>query len=98
MRRVAEAYEEICERATNPYAGWNYFKVPELSFDIVERELLLIQDVARKLGFGESEFRKVLQDANCLSYRVRNKELLKRSELNRVLKANQIKEFREFPK
>ena len=98
LRRVAEAYEEVCESVTNQYAGWYYFKVPELRFDLVEKELLLIQDVAKKLGFDESEFRKILQDANCLSYRVRNKELLKSSELNRVLKANPIRDFTEFPK
>ena len=98
LRRVAEAYEEVCKGAINPYLGWYNFEVPKLRFDIVERELLLIQDVARKLGFDESEFSKLLRDANCLSYRVENRELLKRSELNRVLKANPIKDFTEFPK
>jgi hypothetical protein len=98
LRRVAKAYQGVCNSTTNHYVGWYNFKVPELRFDIVERELLSIQDVASKLGFDEGEFRKLLQDANCLSYRVRNKELLKRSELNRVLEANPIKDFTEFPK
>ena len=98
LKKVVNSYGKATSETISPYVGWYNFVVPELRFSIVEPELLPIQDVAEKLVVPVDELENLIEEANCPSYKVRDRELLKRSELNRILSLAPLNGFTKVPR
>jgi len=97
LKDVAKRYEQATIRTISPYEGWYNFQVPRIKINIVKRELLPINEAAKNLGVDEGQIRALLQKSNYSVYHVRNKELLRRSELNKVLGESHVRNIREYP-
>ena len=94
---MVKSYVKAISETISPYRGWYNFKVPELRVSIVEKQLLLVQDVAKKLAITVDVLEKSLEDAHCPIYRIKDRRLLKRLELNRILSKAPINGFTELP-
>lgn len=98
LRKVVKSYGKATSKTISPYRGWYNFEVPKLRLSIVEKELLSIQEVAGKLTQQVGSLEKSLVEAHCPIYRIKDKRLLKRSELNSILRKAPINGFTELPK
>jgi|GEM_PF-1600615 len=85
LEKVIREYLKETNRAVVPYSGWYNFQIPKLNPNVVNKELLTIQDVAKALGENESILRESLAKVNLTNYRVRNIELIRRAELDGFL-------------
>ena len=97
LHNVANQYRTAIGRVVAPYDDWYNFQVPQVNIDIVKRNLLSFQEVARKLGVNDFSLREFFNKGNVPCVHVGNKELIMRSELNRVLFNFPLNGFKEYP-
>jgi hypothetical protein len=97
LTNVVECYEEATRRLIAPSIGWYVFKVPRINIDIVRRDLLSTQEIAEHLGVHEISLREQLKKSNVPCYFVENRELVRRTELDRLLSQSSVNGFREYP-
>jgi len=97
LEKVIREYLKETSRAVAPYKGWNYYQIPKLNPNVVNKELLTIQDYAKALGENQSTIKESLVKGNVTSYRVRNIELIRRAELDRFLKNSPVNGFSKCP-
>jgi len=90
LNRVAKRYSRATQATTKPYEGWYKYQIPKINLRIVEKELLPLNEVAKKLGTDEESIRGLKNQFSI--YHVRGQELVKRSELNEVLNRYPIKQ------
>jgi hypothetical protein len=98
LRKVVKSYRKVTGETISPYVGWYNFRVPELRLSIVKMQLLLVQDVAKKLAVTVDVLEKSLEEAHCPIYRIKDGRLLRRSELNKFLSKAPLNGFTELPK
>lgn len=97
LEKVIREYLKETNRAVSPYRGWHNFLIPKLNPTVVTKELLTIQDVSMAIGENKSSLKESLAKVNLTSYRVRNKELIRRIELDRFLSNSPVNGFTKCP-
>ena len=90
LHEVVREYLNAANRTVTPYAGWFNFQIPRINPNIVSKELLSVQDVAKALGEDEHDLKGSLHKHNVSIYYVRNSELVRRAELDRFLNQSPV--------
>ncbi len=83
FEKAIKEYIKTAGMTVTPYSGWYNFQIPQISPNVVSRELLLIQEIAEISGENENVLRESLRRVNISTYRIGNRELVRRAELNR---------------
>jgi hypothetical protein len=83
LEKVVREYVKAANIAVIPYSGWYNFQIPKINPNIVDRELLSVQEIAEGSGESEHVLRESLNRVNVSTYHVGNRELVRRTELNR---------------
>lgn len=97
LEKVIKEYLTETNRTVASYRGWNNYKIPTLNPNIVTKELLAIQDVAKALGENKSSLKESMVNLKLVSYRVRNIELSRKVELDGFLRNSPINGFTKCP-
>jgi hypothetical protein len=84
LKRIAREYEKATQKICAPHVGWYNFKIPKIDISIVEKELLSMQEAAAYFGLGENAVRDLVKKEKIQCYNIKNKELIKKSELMEV--------------
>lgn len=85
LKNVANCYSAATERLVAPSVGWYNFQVPPINIEIIKRDLLSVQEIAGHFGVRENAIRETLKKGNVSCYFVENGELVRRTELDRVI-------------
>jgi hypothetical protein len=89
LEQVVRSYIEAANTTVAPHIGWYNFKIPKLNPKIVNRELLAIQEVTEILIENE-ETTAPIANLNVPTYHVGNSELIKRADIDNLLKYTPI--------
>jgi hypothetical protein len=68
-----------------PYAGLYNYRIPPINMNTVCKNLLGVQEVRKNLGLDEVSANELLEKNNVPTLRVRNNQLIKRTDLKRIL-------------
>ena len=85
LQKVVNNYIEAANRTVSPYVGWYIFKIPKLNPNIVSKELLSVQEVAKTSGKNEYALQEALNSHSVTCYFIGDKELVRRQEVDRYL-------------
>jgi hypothetical protein len=96
LKKIANCYAEATNRLIAPYVGWYNFKVPPINIEVVRRDLLSVSEIAGHFGVHKNAIRETLNKGNVARYFVENKELIRRTELNRMLSQFPLNGFKEY--
>jgi len=83
LEKVVREYMKAANITVIPYSGWYNFQIPKINPNVVDRELLSVQEIAEGSGESEHVLRESLNRVNVSTYHVGNRELVRRTELNR---------------
>jgi hypothetical protein len=97
LEKVVRDYVKTANMTVTPYSGWCNFQIPKISPNIVSKELLSIQEIAEVLGENEHALKESLSNLNVSTYRIGNRELVRRAELDRFLSQFPVKGFTKSP-
>jgi len=86
FHRVAKEYDNEVSKTTFPFEGWYNFRVPNIDFSIVEKDISTIADVSSNFGLGTDTIRALLGQCGYSCLVVGDKEMIRMSELNDTLK------------
>jgi hypothetical protein len=97
LDKVVREYLKAASRTVTPYAGWYNFQIPRINPNVVSKELLSVQEIAKVLGGNEHVLKESLNRVNVLTYNVGNRELVRRAELDRFLSQFPVNGFAKYP-
>jgi len=86
LERVARAYPLRVQELIAPHRDWYNITIPQIDINIIEKELLLIQEASASLGISETITQDLVKKGEIACYYVKNKELIRKSELRKVLR------------
>jgi hypothetical protein len=72
-------------------------QIPRINIESVKRDLLSIQEVAGYFGIPDYSIKEILKKGGALSFSVGSKELIRRSDLNRILFHFPLNGLKEYP-
>ena len=96
LHEIVSEYFNAANRTVAPYMGWYNFSIPRINLTIVKKELVSIQEMAKVLGESEQSLRESLHKFKISSYRVKNIELIRRSEVTNFLSESNVNGFTKF--
>jgi hypothetical protein len=96
LDKVVKEYIDATNRTVAPYAGWYNFLIPRINPNLVSKELLSIQEIAKVLGENKQSLKESLHKFNISSYYVKNRELIRRADLDRFLSQSPVKGFTKY--
>lgn len=85
LRKVIREYQDAAQNTVAPQRDWFNFTIHEININIVENELLPIETASKHFGIHESLLRYLLDEEKISCYRIRNKELIGKSDLRKAL-------------
>ena len=86
FHRVAREYYNEVSKATFPYEGWYNFRVPNIDFSVVERDISTIAEVSSHLDLSTDTIKALLGQCGYSCLVVGDMELIRMSELKEGLK------------
>jgi len=86
LKKVVREYHDAAQKAIAPHKDWYNITIPEIDINIVEKELLSRQEVSRVFGIRDNVFKYLVEKGKISCYPVRNRELIKKSELQEALR------------
>jgi len=84
LEKVVREYENTAEKISDPHVDWYKFEIPDINVGIVEKELLEIDEVIETFKLDESTLRDLIGTSKISFYNIRDKKLLKRTEIKRI--------------
>ena len=97
LENVAKHYMTEASKTAANYGGWYDFQIPQLDLNIVSRELLEIQAVSKILSFDQHNLRNLLKERNISIHPVGDNEIVRRTDLDRLLLEIPINGFIRYP-
>jgi hypothetical protein len=97
LDKVVREYLKAASGTVTPYVGWYNFQIPRINPNVVGKELLSVQEIAKILGENEHALKESLNRVNVLTYHVGNRELVRRAELDRFLSQFPVNGFVKYP-
>jgi len=85
LEKVVREYENTAEKISYPHVDWYESEIPDINVGIVEKELLEIDEVIETFKLDESTLRDLIRTSKISCYNIRDKELLKRTEIRNYL-------------
>lgn len=85
LKEVARAYREATKKLVSPHSGWYNFTIPQIDINSVEKELLSTHEASEYFRISEYTIKELIKKRKISCYYVQNKELIRASELGRVL-------------
>lgn len=85
LEEVARAYREAAKKLVSPHSGWYNITIPQIDINIVEKELLSVQEASEYFGISKTIIKDQVKKGKISYYYVRDKELIRKSELEEVL-------------
>jgi hypothetical protein len=86
FHRVAREYDNEVSKTTFPYEGWYNFRVPNIDFSVVEKDISTIAEASSNLGFSTDTIKALLGQCGYSCLVVGDMEMIRMSELNDTLK------------
>ena len=86
LKKVTRKYHDAAQNTVTPYRDWYNFTTPEININIVENELLPMEIVPEHFGIDESLLKYLLDEEKISCYHIRNKELIRKSQLIEALR------------
>ena len=86
LKEVARAYRETTKKLVSPHSGWYNFAIPQIDINSVEKELLSTHEASEYFRISESTIKELIKKRKISCYLVRDKELIRSSELGKVLR------------
>jgi hypothetical protein len=86
LKKIAREYQNIVQKIIAPHVDWFNITVPKIDINVVEKELLSPQEALRNFRIGDTIFKYLVEKGKIACYRVRNKEIIKKSELEKSLR------------
>jgi len=84
LKKVAVEYKRVAEKMSRPHADWYDVTIPQIDVSVVEKELLSIQEASKLLKIDASVIQDFIGKGIIAHYIVRNKKLIRRSELRGI--------------
>jgi hypothetical protein len=85
LHNIVNQYNLKVREIVAPYDGWYNYRVLPINMNTVCRNLLAVQEVGENLGLDEVSANELLEKNNVPILRVRNNELIKRTDLKRII-------------
>ena len=80
LKEVLIEYENAAETLVAPHYLWYIYDIPQIKLSIVKKELLTFSEVSEYLRIKESFARELVDQTKISCYRLKGKELFRRSE------------------
>ena len=93
---VSAKYRGATNAIVNPHLGWYSFSIPELNFNVVKRQLIPLQEVAKYFMVNEDMFRETIRNNSGSSFSINGKEFVERTEVNNIINLS-LKNARAYP-
>jgi hypothetical protein len=93
---VSDKYQAATNALINPHFDWYNFSIPELNFNIVKRQLISLQAVAKYFMVSEKLFREIILENHISSLTIGKTELIERKAVNKIIPLS-LKNAREYP-
>lgn len=93
LDKVVKEYMKTANITVTPYSGWYNFQIPKINPNVISRELLSVQEIAEVMGENEHVLKESLNRVNVSTYHVGNRDLVRRTELDRFLSQFPVKGF-----
>ena len=97
LEKVVRQYMKAANRTVGPYADWYNFQIPRINPNVVSRELFSIQEVAEIIGEKKPLLKESLTKVNIPIYQVENRELIRRTEIDKFLSQFPVNGFKKLP-
>jgi len=85
LTNIAESYGQVINEKVQLYGNWYICSAPPLNIDVVKRDLLPIQEIARVTGATEQSIKDLLKNSDVHSFSIGNHELIRRPDMERIL-------------